>query len=105
MRTLKIATAIMVLLVLAGYYYFNYYTNQNNALDDFAYGNGRIEATEVNVATKISGRVEKVLVKEGDIVEKDKPLPCLIQKSLKQNWQWQMHKSTKPKRIKITHSL
>lgn len=82
MRSLKIATAIMVLVVLAGYYYFNYYTNQNNALDDFAYGNGRIEATEVNVATKISGRVEKVLVKEGDIVEKGQAIALLDTKEL-----------------------
>jgi len=35
----------------------------------FASGNGRIEATEVDVATKQSGRVEAVLVKEGDMVE------------------------------------
>lgn len=36
---------------------------------EFASGNGRIEATEVDVATKQSGRVEAVLVKEGDTVE------------------------------------
>ena len=35
----------------------------------FAAGNGRIEATEVDVATKEPGRVEAVLVKEGDMVE------------------------------------
>ena len=35
----------------------------------FAAGNGRIEATEVDVATKTPGRVESVLVKEGDMVE------------------------------------
>ena len=35
----------------------------------FASGNGRIEATEVDVATKQPGRVEAVLVKEGDMVE------------------------------------
>jgi HlyD family secretion protein len=35
----------------------------------FASGNGRIEATEVDVATKQPGRIEAVLVKEGDTVE------------------------------------
>ncbi len=35
----------------------------------FAAGNGRIEATEVDVATKAPGRVEAVLVREGDMVE------------------------------------
>jgi len=35
----------------------------------FAAGNGRLEATDVYVATKYSGRVKEVLVKEGDTVE------------------------------------
>src|SRR5262245_39337851 len=35
----------------------------------FAFGNGRIEATEVDVAAKEQGRVEAVLVKEGEMVE------------------------------------
>jgi HlyD family secretion protein len=32
-------------------------------------GNGRIESTEVDIATKSAGRVREVLVKEGDFVE------------------------------------
>ena len=82
MKTLKVLSLALVALVLAGYYSFNYYTNQNNELDNFAYGNGRIEATEVNVATKISGRVAEVLVKEGDIVEKDQVIAHLDIKEL-----------------------
>jgi HlyD family secretion protein len=35
----------------------------------FATGNGRIEATEVSIATKSAGRVKEVLVHEGDFVE------------------------------------
>jgi HlyD family secretion protein len=35
----------------------------------FASGNGRIEATEIDIATKLAGRVDKVLVDEGDFVE------------------------------------
>jgi HlyD family secretion protein len=34
----------------------------------FASGNGRIEATEVDVATRLPGRVEEVLVAEGEFV-------------------------------------
>lgn len=82
MKTLKVLSVALVAFVLAGYYSFNYYTNQNNELDNFAYGNGRIEATEVNVATKISGRVAEVLVKEGDIVEKDQVIAHLDIKEL-----------------------
>lgn len=37
--------------------------------DGFASGNGRIEATEVDVATKWAGRVKDVLASEGDLVE------------------------------------
>ncbi|WP_110648682.1 HlyD family secretion protein [Salinicola peritrichatus] len=37
--------------------------------DAIASGNGRIEATEIDVATKLAGRVTEILVKEGDFVE------------------------------------
>lgn len=36
--------------------------------EGFALGNGRIEATEVEIATKLGGRVREVLVEEGDSV-------------------------------------
>jgi HlyD family secretion protein len=36
--------------------------------EGFASGNGRIEGTEVDVATKLAGRVDKILVEEGDLV-------------------------------------
>ena len=34
----------------------------------FASGNGRIEAIEVDIATKVPGRIERILVDEGDMV-------------------------------------
>lgn len=40
----------------------------------FASGNGRIEATEVDVATKLAGRVDAILVDEGDFVTIGQPL-------------------------------
>jgi HlyD family secretion protein len=40
----------------------------------FASGNGRIEATEVDVATKLPGRVVDVLVAEGELVQAGQPL-------------------------------
>lgn len=36
--------------------------------DGFASGNGRIEATEIDVATKIPGRIKDILAREGDFV-------------------------------------
>jgi len=38
-------------------------------LEGFAPGNGRLEATEVDIATKFHGRVEEILFDEGDRVE------------------------------------
>lgn len=35
---------------------------------DFASGNGRIEATEIDIATKIAGRVREIFVEEDDFV-------------------------------------
>lgn len=40
----------------------------------FVSGNGRIEATEIDVATKLSGRVLEILVDEGDFVRVGQPL-------------------------------
>jgi len=36
--------------------------------DSFVSGNGRIEATEIGVAAKLGGRVQDIMVKEGDFV-------------------------------------
>ena len=35
----------------------------------FASGNGRLEATEINIAAKLAGKIENVLVDEGDYVK------------------------------------
>lgn len=40
----------------------------------FAGGNGRIEATEIDVATKLAARVEAIFVREGDFVTAGQPL-------------------------------
>ena len=40
----------------------------------FVSGNGRVEATEIDVATKLGGRVQDILVNEGDFVQVGQPL-------------------------------
>lgn len=40
----------------------------------FVSGNGRIEATEIDVATKLAGRVQDIVVNEGDFVTAGQPL-------------------------------
>jgi len=48
----------------------------------FASGNGRIEATEVDVATKLAGRVTDILVAEGEFVKAGQPLAHMQVESL-----------------------
>lgn len=42
--------------------------------EGFVSGNGRIEATEINVSAKLGGRVEDILVREGEFVTAGTPL-------------------------------
>lgn len=42
--------------------------------EGFVSGNGRIEATEIDVAAKLGGRVQSIAVKEGDFVTAGQPL-------------------------------
>ncbi len=63
-----ISGVALVLFVTASWLLWQYY--QAPALPlGFASGNGRIEAVQVDVSTKIAGRVETILAKEGDLVE------------------------------------
>jgi HlyD family secretion protein len=40
----------------------------------FVNGNGRVEATEIDVATKLAGRVKNIMVNEGELVKEGQPL-------------------------------
>jgi HlyD family secretion protein len=43
----------------------------------FVRGNGRIEATEIDIASKLAGRIKDILVNEGDFVELGQPLALM----------------------------
>ena len=50
----------------------------NNALPAYiAAGNGRIEATEVDIATRIPGRLERFFVSEGDLIDAGVPVAVM----------------------------
>ncbi|WP_240919846.1 HlyD family efflux transporter periplasmic adaptor subunit [Paraglaciecola sp. 20A4] len=70
----KILTLIMILLVIAvGWFAWQYF--QAPEIDaGFASGNGRVEAVQVDISTKIAGRVEGVYALEGDLVEAQQKL-------------------------------
>lgn len=74
-RTKKSLTlvAVAAALVLAGgYAWKQWQASQTDA--GLASGNGRIEATEIDVATKLGGRVQDILVTEGAFVKAGEPL-------------------------------
>ena len=62
--------ALFALCTAAGGFYL-YQQRQNALPPGFASGNGRLEATEVDVATKIAGRLAELGPREGDSVEAD----------------------------------
>jgi len=65
--------AVVVVLALAGYFGFQS-LQEDGPGPGFASGNGRIEATEVDVAAKLAGRIDEILVKEGDFVRQGQAL-------------------------------
>ena len=70
MKGLRKFVIIAALLIVAGIGWFIWKKTQaSNLPPGIAFGNGRIEATEVDVAAKQQGRVEAVLANEGDMVK------------------------------------
>lgn len=68
MKINKISIAAAVVVIgIAAYFIWQYMHKSDQ--DVLVSGNGRIEATEINVASKFAGQLEDVLVKEGDFVE------------------------------------
>ena len=59
--------AIGVVLLLLGWWGWQTFTDTGPG-DGFARGNGRIEATEIDISTKLAGRIDDILVKEGDFI-------------------------------------
>ena len=55
-----------VIVLLAAGFTVWHFLRPSAAHPGISYGNGRLEATEVDVATKVAGRVAEVLVREGD---------------------------------------
>ena len=58
-------------LALASSIFFLWQHLQPEKLGEhFAYGNGRIEATEIDIAAKTAGRIKDIFADEGDFVSK-----------------------------------
>jgi HlyD family secretion protein len=62
-----IPALIVIAVAASGYFGWRYYADRGPG-EGFVSGNGRIEATEIDVATKLAARVQDVVVQEGDFV-------------------------------------
>jgi len=60
--------ALIVVALAAGAYFLWQKLESGSLPEGFASGNGRIEGTEIDIATKAPGRVNDILVREGDFV-------------------------------------
>ena len=77
---MKKTIIIILILCVAALGYYGVKTYRHNARYNqpgFAYGNGRLEATEVSVATKLAGKLDAVYCDEGDMVKKDDVLAMM----------------------------
>ncbi|WP_232823654.1 HlyD family efflux transporter periplasmic adaptor subunit [Dyella sp. C9] len=66
-KNLMIAAAVVVAVLLGVFAWQK--LRPSGPGEGFASGNGRIEATEIDIATKLAGRVQDILVQEGDFVK------------------------------------
>ncbi|MBQ4106488.1 MAG: HlyD family efflux transporter periplasmic adaptor subunit [Lentisphaeria bacterium] len=69
----KLIVILVVLAALIGlgiFFYVDYRKEQALLHPKFYSGNGRLEATEVYISAKLAGRLDKLFVKEGDLVRK-----------------------------------
>ena len=65
-----------VLIGALGWYLWQQFAVDKSA-QDFVSSNGRLEATEIKVAAKMAGRVDKILVNEGDLVQQNDVLAVM----------------------------
>ncbi len=77
-----VAALVVVLVLIGGGFVWNQLVQQPGLPEGIASGNGRIEATEVDITTKFGGRLAAVFVKEGDTVEVDQRLARIDTKEL-----------------------
>ena len=78
----KSLTVLLAVAAAAAALWIGGYLSNPALPDAFGSGNGRLETTEVDVATKLPGRVAEVLAKEGEMVAKQQLLARLDTREL-----------------------
>lgn len=74
----------IVLASIAGLAWWGWSSLSSDSIGEgFVNGNGRIEATEIDISTKLAGRIDDILVREGDFVASGTPLVTMQLDSLR----------------------
>lgn len=82
-HNLKWFILVGIVLLAVGLSTFIWLHRSTDATEGIASGNGRIEAVEVDITTKYSGRLAEILAKEGDMVESGQVLANMDVQGLK----------------------
>lgn len=77
MKKIILSLGIVVGVGVGAFLYKMYLDYEKEKASKFVSGNGRIEATEVSIAAKLAGRIEKIMVEEGDFVTVGLPLALM----------------------------
>ncbi|MCS0607917.1 HlyD family efflux transporter periplasmic adaptor subunit [Massilia solisilvae] len=82
-KELKLWVPVALVAALAAWAFVNWGPfSQRDKTDGFAKGNGRIEATEVDVATKVPGRISEITAQEGEFVKAGQVLARMDTRSM-----------------------
>lgn len=65
-----IYSLIFIVIVISLIAHFTWSSFKKEDLQGVVFGNGRLEATEIDISTKFQGRIADVLYNEGDLVKK-----------------------------------
>lgn len=65
----KFLPALIAAAIAVGGWFFWKSLHPDGPGEGFISGNGRIEATEIDISAKLAGRIEEILVQEGDFVK------------------------------------
>lgn len=81
-----VAKKILIVAIVAAVGAFGWWAyragTQAGPGDGFVSGNGRIEATQIDVSAKLAGRIEEILVQEGEFVQAGQVLARMQTKTL-----------------------
>lgn len=78
----KVLIFIFLIVVFLALYFYFFIKKESEIPEGFAFGNGRTQTTQVDISSKLSGRLEDITVEEGDLVEKDQLLAKIEVKEL-----------------------